>query len=358
MSLFETSGNHDVEGIDTKNACYGGTASVFHAINWIESSSWDGRWAVVVAADIASYAEGPARPTGGAGAVAILIGPNAPLVFDHGVRGNHMNHVWDFYKPELGSEYPIVDGHFSNVCYLQSVDACYIRYKEKFIKQYSLSPSPSEQSTRIITRQDLDHVVFHSPNCKLVQKGFARLAYMDMLQDPDNELYTPIKQWIPYGQTEASYYDKDLERAMMQFTKDDYQKKVLPSLHAATNVGNMYTASMWAGLVSLICLTPEKELLNKRIGLFSYGSGSAATFFSLRVIGSTEKFKEIIQLKKRLEERTQVTPARFKELMKLREETARLKDYHPIGDIEKMAKGTFYLEWIDDKFRRTYARRA
>ena len=38
-----------------------------------------GRYAVVVAGDIAVYASGNARPTGGAGAVAMLIGPNAPL---------------------------------------------------------------------------------------------------------------------------------------------------------------------------------------------------------------------------------------------------------------------------------------
>ena len=43
MQLFEESGNHDVEGIDTTNACYGGTAALFNALSWIESSSWDGK---------------------------------------------------------------------------------------------------------------------------------------------------------------------------------------------------------------------------------------------------------------------------------------------------------------------------
>ena len=42
MQLFEDSGNTNVEGIDTTNACYGGTSALFNAINWIESSSWDG----------------------------------------------------------------------------------------------------------------------------------------------------------------------------------------------------------------------------------------------------------------------------------------------------------------------------
>lgn len=82
MDLFAASGNTDIEGIDSKNACYGSTAALFNAINWIESSSWDGRNAIVFAGDIAIYAEGGARPVGGAGACAMLIGPNAPLVFE------------------------------------------------------------------------------------------------------------------------------------------------------------------------------------------------------------------------------------------------------------------------------------
>lgn len=39
---------------------------------------------MVVAGDIAVYATGNARPTGGVGAVAMLIGPNAPLIFERG----------------------------------------------------------------------------------------------------------------------------------------------------------------------------------------------------------------------------------------------------------------------------------
>jgi hypothetical protein len=86
MRLFEEAGNSDIEGVDNLNACYGSTAAVFNAINWIESSSWDGRNAIVFAGDIAIYAEGSARPAGGAGACAILIGPNAPLVFERKCR--------------------------------------------------------------------------------------------------------------------------------------------------------------------------------------------------------------------------------------------------------------------------------
>ena len=68
-----------VQGVDCINACYGGTAALFNAVNWIEGRSWDGRYAIVVAADNAIYTPGPARPSGGCGAVAMLIGGVFPM---------------------------------------------------------------------------------------------------------------------------------------------------------------------------------------------------------------------------------------------------------------------------------------
>ena len=40
--------------------------------------------------DIAVYSKGSARPTGGAGACALLIGPNAPVVFESGMLTNDL----------------------------------------------------------------------------------------------------------------------------------------------------------------------------------------------------------------------------------------------------------------------------
>ena len=119
MQLFEESGNSDVEGVSSTNACYGGTAALFNSVDWIESSSCDGRLAMVVCADIAVYEPGPARPTGGVGAVAMLIGPNASIVLERGLRASRFAHNYDFYKPDLSSPYPIVDGQLSVKCYLQ-----------------------------------------------------------------------------------------------------------------------------------------------------------------------------------------------------------------------------------------------
>jgi hydroxymethylglutaryl-CoA synthase len=136
-------GNTDIEGVDSSNACYGGTAALLNCVNWVESNSWDGRYGLVVCTDSAVchpsfslilsylswsflsqlehwahwlpscywivqvYAEGPARPTGGAAAIAMLIGPNAPIAFESKYKASHMAHVYDFYKPDLASEYPV-----------------------------------------------------------------------------------------------------------------------------------------------------------------------------------------------------------------------------------------------------------
>lgn len=44
-----------LKGVDNINACYGGTAALWNAIYWIESKNWDGRLALVIAADIALF---------------------------------------------------------------------------------------------------------------------------------------------------------------------------------------------------------------------------------------------------------------------------------------------------------------
>ncbi len=50
------------------------------------------------------------------------------MVFERGLRATFMENAWDFYKPVMGSEYPLVDGHLSNSCYLRALDNCFLRY--------------------------------------------------------------------------------------------------------------------------------------------------------------------------------------------------------------------------------------
>ena len=47
------------------------------------------------------------------------------------MRSSHMQHAYDFYKPDLSSEYPVVDGRLSIQSYLDALDQCYRRYRHK-----------------------------------------------------------------------------------------------------------------------------------------------------------------------------------------------------------------------------------
>lgn len=46
-----------------------------------------------------------------------------------------MDHVYDFYKPDLNSEYPRVNGKLSIKCFLKALDITYKGYKDKVMKR-------------------------------------------------------------------------------------------------------------------------------------------------------------------------------------------------------------------------------
>lgn len=66
---------------------------MFNAVDRVDTRSWDGRDAIVVASAIAVHKEAPSRPTGGAGCVAMLMGPDALLALDPELRGTYMTHA-------------------------------------------------------------------------------------------------------------------------------------------------------------------------------------------------------------------------------------------------------------------------
>ncbi|XP_004689536.1 PREDICTED: hydroxymethylglutaryl-CoA synthase, mitochondrial isoform X1 [Condylura cristata] len=362
MELFQDSGNTDIEGIDTTNACYGGTASLFNAANWVESSSWDGRYAMVVCGDIAVYPIGNARPTGGAGAVAMLVGPMAPLVLERGVRATHMENAYDFYKPDSNSEYPLVDGKLSIQCYLRALDRCYTLYRQKIQSQWK-----EAGMDRPFTLDDLQFMIFHTPFCKMVQKSLARLLFNDFLsasREAQSSHYKGLEAFRDL-KLEDSYTHRDLDKASLKASLDMFNKKTKASLYLSTHNGNTYTSSLYGCLASLLAQHSAQDLAGSRVGAFSYGSGLAASFFSFKVAQDASPgspletlVSSIADLPKRLASRRRVSPEEFSEIMDQREQFYHKVNFSPPGDTSSLFPGTWYLERVDELYRRTYARRA
>ena len=342
MQLFGS--NTDVEGATIVNACYGGTAALLNALAWVESSAWDGRYAVVVAADVAAYARGPARPTSGVGAVAVLIGRDAPFAMvDLGERTTHAAHTWDFFKPDHTVEYPTVDGSLSQVCYYRALEDVYTRFAEKLTAKNKNNVNDDDSSSKEdgksgqFTAEGADYFVFHAPYNKLVQKSYARLYLLDarrrhreqqakqeettesddvdvpeavLTSDDsasdasDGDDYSPVRpsptkgdakekevagenplaEWLDVP-IEDTYADKRLEGVLKKVSAASFRQRLGDANAASQEIGNTYTASVFFGLASLIDRAGGRGDLTpgKTAVVFSYGSGALATMYRLHV---------------------------------------------------------------------------
>lgn len=98
MSFFEADEHHCVEGVDTFNACYGGTNALFSTTNWISSNNWKGAFGVVVCSDPAVHPDPAEISMIGASSISMLVSTVAPLVLTD-PRTTFIKHAWDFYRP-------------------------------------------------------------------------------------------------------------------------------------------------------------------------------------------------------------------------------------------------------------------
>lgn len=176
---------------------------------------------------------------------------------------------------------------------------------------------------------------------------------------------------------EASRTDKNIEKTFTALASSRYKARVLPSLLAAQRCGNMYTGSLYGGLASLLTSIPSYEIFDKRISMFAYGSGCAASFFAIRVKGDTSHMTTALDLKARLAamdvrpcqeyvDALQVSistlclsPLRsdlniWFSLEQLREKNHNSSSYRPEGSVNNLWEGSYYLKEIDGKWRRSY----
>jgi len=342
MQLFEESGNSDVEGVDYVNACYSCSAAIFDAISWCESKDWDKRYALVVGVDIAVYEKGPALPTGGAGAFCALVG-REPAFYVEPLRASYMAHEYDFYKPNLSSPFPVVDGKHSNLCFAKAFDICYELLNSKF-------------STSGISPEDFSYFICHSPYHKLVRKTFSRVYWNDFKLNGAKK-YPELEQ---FENSAGPNHDRTLYTVLTKATQKEFNEKGSAGCSLSKEVGNVYSASLWFSLASLCGL--GEQLAGKRILSFSYGSGLCSTLFILRGGSTPSSIAKLQQLGKkcdfsyRLARRIEVAPEIFYAVHEKYETAFKLKGEAIPRRTTTENQNTFYLVRKDDEGRRTYER--
>lgn len=242
---------------ETKHACYGGTAGLMTALDWLASGSARGRSALVVCSDIARYGlHTPGEPTQGAGSVALVVSTRPDLVaIDRASVGTSSKHVFDFWRP-LESKDALVDGHYSVACYLEALAGAY------------------DEHLRVRGDAPFDPVatLFHVPYPKMAKKAHRKLA--ELRGDADID--------APYTRLVES-------------------SLVLPS-----RIGNVYTGSLYLALASLLAYG-DTPLDGRDVSFFSYGSGYCAEFFVGRFGQDVRRDYEDLRARVDARERLDVT---------------------------------------------------
>lgn len=281
----------------------------------------------------------------------MLVGPDAPLALEPGVRASHVLDVYDFYKPHH-SEYAAVDGRLSQWAYLSSVDRCYSRYKAKYAAKHPTAAP--------ITLHHFDFFAFHSPYNKLVQKGFTRLVFQDFLASPDDAVYAGGLANFSGVKEADSYESREIETAARLVGDPVFAAKVTPACHINQNIGNCYTASVFSSLLSVVN-TQGSALVGKRVFMFSYGSGSVASIYSFvgRVSESSARFsldriQSTTDILNRLASRKRCTVEEFVAALTIRAEKYGQAPMQPHGSVEDIASGSYYLVAVNDKHHREY----
>jgi hydroxymethylglutaryl-CoA synthase len=323
-------------GIECKFACVSGSYALYDNANWIRAEENNRKAAIVVVSDIAKYDVGSTGEyTQGAGAVAMLIKEDPRLLaFDAKVTSTTIKNEYDFYRP-CGRETPLVNGTYSNLLYLIQVRKAFDSYKEKAIRTGLIRINDGESIT-----DHIDFFTVHLPYRRMGEKALAYLLRHEWRTLPRWELVIkeigfrePVPR-DPRGTIESILLDTVFMKADEQFRKsfmqtsfynEVYEKKLSSSLEASGIIGNLYTASMYMGLRSLLEYENKKNhnIGGKRIGFGSYGSGSSAMVFSGVI---QEAYKDIVRdmnLEEEIGSRTKLT---MDEYQSLRENQLTLSD--------------------------------
>lgn len=221
---------------EMKEACYAATAALDYAKLHVEK--FPQSKVLVIASDIAKYGiDTPGEPTQGAGSVAMLVTQNPRILAFNDDNVAQTRDVMDFWRPNYSST-PFVNGIYSTQQYLDCLKTTWTEYQKR----------------TGLTLDDFAAVCFHLPYPKLALKGLKKLLDKSLSPEKQAQLQYNFEQSILYSQ----------------------------------KVGNIYTGSLFLGLLSLLENQPQL-VAGDRIALYGYGSGAVAEIFSAHLVEGFEQ---------------------------------------------------------------------
>lgn len=307
---------NNCDTLDMTFACIGAVDALLITLDFIRLNP--DKKAIVVATDNAKYdLNSTGEYTQGAGAIAMLITSNPRVLSFSNEVGVAAQGVFDFFKPRryvskneilnttdnpewfgileneiaFYKEQPVFDGHYSNQCYINRTNEAYNHYKQITNQTGALY-------------KNWENILMHLPYCFQARRTFVEIYAKE------NNLTDDIK--IIAKSTEY------LELVI---------KTIFPSEIASGQVGNMYTGSIFLGMLSTFCfhLQNDSDLIGKKMGFIAYGSGSKSKVFEAEVASGWKSIIAKTRLFETLDNSTEIDFGTYIELHKKERKHAVLK---------------------------------
>lgn len=343
------------DAVDFTFACIGGVDALQNCFDFVKLNPT--KKTIVVTTDIAKYdLDSTGEYTQGAGALAMLVTANPKIIaFDNNWTVS-TQHAFDFFKPyrtlskwnitnneenepwfgiqeteiEIHKDQPVFDGQYSNQCYTDRTKAAYFSLKE--LKGISGSLYDQWHS-----------IIMHLPYAYQGRRMFSEIYDLDSSNPLVNQKLSP----------------EEFQARLKEVPKSDEYKafvnqKLQPAEHASSLIGNLYTGSVFMGLLSTLShfANTETDLTGKTFGFLAYGSGSKSKAFEGIIQQGWKKAVAKTQLFEVLEQNHEID---FETYLKLHKKEQKVSILPPSGEwildsIEKENPnriGARYYKWVE-----------
>jgi hydroxymethylglutaryl-CoA synthase len=341
--------------VDFTFACIGGVDALQNCIDFIKLNP--AKKAIVVTTDFAKYdLNSTGEYTQGAGALAMLITSNPRIIAFDDHWATSTKGVFDFFKPyrtisketitknenndpwfdnleaeiEIHKDQPVFDGQYSNQCYMDRTRNAYFSLKKL-------------KNTTETLYNTWNNIIMHLPYSFQGRRMLSEIYALDSADKIISENIAP-----------ADYQTKIKEVGKSEEYKKFVTGKLQPAELASSLIGNLYTGSIFMGLLSTLAhyYDTKQEIAGTKFGFLAYGSGSKSKVFEGTIQPEWQSALTKTKLFENLEESTEIGFETYESLHKKEQKQSirNPKNEWVLDRIEKEIPnliGARYYKWID-----------
>jgi 3-hydroxy-3-methylglutaryl CoA synthase len=295
----------DCRNVELKHACYGGTAALQLASAWLLSQRAGVQALVITTDQSRMHFHKPYEFVMGASAAAMLVSRQPEfLELEPGLSGVYTQEVSDLTRPTSRIE----AGHSetSLLSYLDAVDICFERYLDAAEANGLARPT-----SRDALAAWMPYHIYHAPFGGITER--AHRALMRSLGAPTGKELRP-----------------------------DFEARVAPTLRHNRRMGGTYASSVFISMLGLVD-SFGAAAVGQRVGVYSYGSGSCAEFYSARFGGGAAEVARAADLEGLLNQRKMLSVGGYEDAERER------SCWIDCGDYRISLAG--YEGWYDARYR-------